>query len=98
MMSIKLDPKLVWRLSGLAEARGVSESVVVADLLQSVVPADRAGLRTAEGERTKAEVSRLHGLGFSDEQIAVRVGRVREHVASVRRGLGLKMNKEEVAA
>ena len=96
MMSVKLDPKLVWRLGELAEARGLSTSEVVAELLAGgASPAGKVYL-TTEGDQTRAEVARLHGLGFTDEQIAERVGRVREHVARVRRRLGLKVNREKV--
>ena len=98
MMSVKLDPKLVWRLGELAEVRGVSTSEVVAELLAGVAAPAVVGQLTAEGDQTRAEVARLHGLGLTDDEIAERVGRVREHVARVRRRLGLKMNKEEVAA
>lgn len=88
IVKLDLDPKLVWRLEEQAEAEGVTVAQIVARAF-----APRSTVQGSAGDRTRAEVARLHGAGLPDAEIAVRVGRVQEHVARVRRGLGLKPNR-----
>lgn len=88
-MKLDLHPKVVWAMDELAEKRGVS----VADLVtEAVLPKMRKP--SLVGEKTRADVVRLHGEGLTDIQIAARLGRVPEHVARLRRAAGLKPNKK----
>jgi len=83
-----LDPKTVWQMEERAERAGMS---VPAWLDFRYRPVRSASAEA--GDRTRSEVERLHGQGLSDAEIAIAVDRVQEHVARVRRGLGLKPNR-----
>lgn len=92
ILKIELDPKLVWRLDEVAERRGVSAAELAAEVVEKAFVQRPSKLALA-GERTRAEVARLHAEGLTDVEIAERIGRVQEHVARTRRVLGLKPNR-----
>jgi hypothetical protein len=92
IVKLDLDPKLVWRLEESAERAGLSVSQMLAQAFQPKVSAV-----SVAAERTRSEVIRLHSEGLADEEIAVRVDRVKEHVARLRRAAGLKPNRRKVA-
>lgn len=91
IVKLDLDPRVVWRLSEIAERRGVTESVVVAEL----VGTRPRTARQDAGEVTRKKVIELHAAGLSDREIALSVGRVVEHVSRVRKAAGLPRNGEK---
>lgn len=90
-VNVRLDPKLVWVLTDKAEEKGLTLPEFLGELAARAVP--RPSAKSIAAEHTRNEVARLHGEGFTDAEIAARVGRVQEHVARVRRGMGLKPNR-----
>lgn len=91
IVKLDLDPKLVWRAEAIAEKRGMSLAQLVAVAL--VPPKSEQAPQTVAAQRTRLGVIELHSEGFTDAEIASRVGRVEGHVARVRRAAGLKANR-----
>lgn len=85
-----LDPKVGWRLTDDAERRGLTLGEYLAEL---VTP--RVSPPPVSAAQTRDDVVALHAEGLTDTEIAERVGRVREHVARLRRAAGLKTNKKK---
>lgn len=94
LVKLRLNPKLVWELSDQADRAGLTLSELVA-LRLSPEPVEVP--ERGWSELTRERVAHFHGQGFTDEEIAARIGRVVGHVARVRRGLGLKINKRKAA-
>lgn len=92
IVKLELDPKLVWRLEEQAEKAGLTFNEHAAARLEG----KRQGLWStsrAAGEITKKRVAELHAQGLTDAEISAAIERVIEHVAFVRRNLGLKPNR-----
>lgn len=96
MMEVKLrlDPKVVWRLSEIAEARNVRIEQVVEQLLEFQNSGHKGKVSSAQSEETRKRIVELHAEGRTDSEIGMRIDRVPAHVARVRRGLGLTANKK----
>lgn len=90
IVKVRLDPRVAWKLTDAAEARGLALGEYLAKL---VTPAETP--KEVAAERTRANVVMLHAQGLTDEEIAARVNRVREHVARLRRAAGLKPNRKK---
>ncbi len=93
IVKLDLDPKLVWRAETAAEREGKTLSQYLSGILREPETVRHGRVPEPVSERTRLEVIRLHGEGFTDTEIALQVGRVREHVARLRRGAGLKPNE-----
>lgn len=96
VVKLNLDPKLVWRLEDEAEAAGMDLSEYAGLLLQGArVAKSSHSTRVEAGAETRRRIGDLHAKGFTDAEIAAEVDRVQEHVARLRRGLGLKPNRSK---
>lgn len=96
LLKVDLDPKTIWRIEERAEFNECTVAEYLVQVAEHGVAAPRSWRTTEQqGAETRSRVGALHAEGFTDAEIAARVGRVREHVASVRRKLGLKPNKRE---
>lgn len=95
-VKLRLEPRVLWRLTEMAERRGMRLSEFAVDVLERQLP--RASGRQVQAQETRDRVLALHGEGFTDKEIAAQVGRVEEHVARLRRVAGLSPNKERRSA
>lgn len=94
ILKVELDPKTIWRLEERAEFNSCTVAEYLARVAEHGVAAPRAwSTNEQQGAETRARVRELHAEGFTDAEIAARIGRVREYVALVRRRLGLAPNK-----
>ena len=90
----RLDPKVVWRLSEIAEVRGVRVEQVVESLLDFQNSGHKGKVSADQSRETRRLIREHHGDGLTDSQIGMRIDRVPAHVARVRRELGLVANKK----
>lgn len=93
IVKVDLDPKLVWRLEAAAEKRGMSFNDFAAARLLMPESVSHGLVSVSRADETRRRVVALHADGLTDEEIAASVDRVKEHVARLRRGAGLKPNK-----
>lgn len=97
-LKLKLDPKVVWKLSEIAEIRGVRIEQVVESLLSFQNSGHKGKVSADQRRETQRLIRRFHTEGLTDSQIGMRIDRVPAHVARVRRELGLPANKRARAA
>lgn len=98
-VKVRLSPKAVWRLEDEAESAGMNLSEYAGLLLQGAhVARGSHSTKVEAGAETRRRIAELHADGLTDAEIAAEVDRVQEHVARLRRGLGLKPNKRRDAA
>lgn len=84
-IAVELEPAELWFLTSKAEARGLTLSewirgTVLAQFHPQVTTRDR--------------IKMLHRNGATDAEISLRLQISKVHIASVRRGLGLKPNNK----
>lgn len=91
-VELRLEPPVLWRLTEMAERRGMRLSEFAVDVLERQLPS--MPKRQVQAQETRDRVIALHGEGFTDKEIAAQVGRVQGHVAQLRAGAGLKANRE----
>lgn len=95
-VTVRLDPQVLWKLTEKANRRGMTLKEFAADVLEQQLP--KAQKRQAAARATEERIRVLHGEGFTDAEMAAQVDRVQEHVARLRRSMGLKANRKRKEA
>lgn len=92
MMEIRLrmDPKLVWKLSDDAESSGMNLSQYISFLAEL-----KGGVKPKRLSYRVQQIIKLHSEGLDDGEIAERADCVRAYVTQTRRKHGLASNKQK---